>query len=472
MVRIPENWSDWEIVNEDDPGEGAYSVVYEAARKDDPAVRCAIKVITVPKDRGEMKSLEAEGMDTEMIHSFFAGVVNDYAQEVRMMEKLRGIQNIVSIEDYKVIPREDGIGSQIFIRMEWLKPLDTYLSDKTLSEAEILQIGIDICTALSFCQGRKIIHRDIKPANIFVNDQIGTHVFYKLGDFGIARSLEGKSLGMSEKGTPNYMAPEVALHLPYDATADIYSLGLTLYWLLNGKRLPFYPQTQLYPYKAGEEALTKRLMGEELPPPIHASEAAARVILKACAFRKEERYATPSEMRDALMALKNRDPADAPPQMPLSGTENPPEPAPDPKGGNPPEQASVPKEGNPPEPAQKGPKDTAVQKKRPAWWVMLAILLLVSGLLIYVLRPGQTSGPKPDSSPAIASETASPDPAAPTAEETRKNKAPSVTPATGEDGNTSRIDELMESISQSNLSQYQSGEGSAQDDAAESGSHE
>ena len=103
---------------------------------------------------------------------------------------------------------------------------------------------------------------------------------------------------------------------------------------------------------------------------------------------------------------------------------------------------------------------------------MLAILLLVSGLLIYVLRPGQTSVPKPDSSPAIASETASPDPAAPTAEETRKNKAPSVTPATGEDGNTSRIDELMESISQSHLSQYQSGEGSAQDDAAESGSHE
>ncbi|MBR2662614.1 MAG: hypothetical protein IKE25_02755, partial [Clostridia bacterium] len=58
MVRIPENWSDWVIVNEDDPGEGAYSVVYEAARKDDPAIRCAIKVITVPQDRGEIKSLE------------------------------------------------------------------------------------------------------------------------------------------------------------------------------------------------------------------------------------------------------------------------------------------------------------------------------------------------------------------------------------------------------------------------------
>ena len=448
MVRIPENWSDWVIVNEDDPGEGAYSVVYEAARKDDPAIRCAIKVITVPQDRSEIKSLEAQGMDTEMIRAFFDGVVNDYTQEIRTMEKLRGIQNIVSIEDYKVVPREDSIGSQIFIRMEWLKPLDTYLSDKTLSEAEILQVGIDICTALSFCRGRKIIHRDIKPANIFVNDQIGTHVFYKLGDFGIARSLEGMSLGMSEKGTPNYMAPEVALHLPYDATVDIYSLGLTLYWLLNGKRLPFYPQTQLYPYKAGEEALTKRLMGEELPPPIHASEHVAKVILKACAFRKEDRYATPAEMRDALIAVKDREQTE---NLPL--------------------QASDSEADSPPEPTRESPKEAKNQKRFPTLWVMLGILLLVSGILIYALHHGQP--PIPDKNvptAAISSET--PVSTGRTSRGAGEQADPSATPSGSEGSDASRIDTLMDIVNQSSLSQYHAEEAAAQDENTEGESNE
>ena len=65
--------------------------------------------------------------------------------------------------------------------------------------------------------------------SILVNDRLGSHVFYKLSDFGIARTLEHRAVNMSSKGTPNYMAPEVTMGKPYDARADIYSLGLTLY---------------------------------------------------------------------------------------------------------------------------------------------------------------------------------------------------------------------------------------------------
>ncbi len=298
MVTLPENWSDWTITGE--LGSGSFSVVYEASRKDDPSIRCAIKVLTIPQEESEYDELIAEGFSPEMSRSFFDEVIRDFTREIRLMEQFKGMQNIVSIEDYKVVPRENGLGSNIFIRMELLSSLEKYLSDKVLTETEVLQIGADICTALEFCQSKNIIHRDIKPANIFVNDRLGTHVFYKLGDFGIARNLEGKTQGLSARGTPNYMAPEVSGGLPYDATADIYSLGLTLYWLLNGKRLPFFPQTQLYSPAAKREALARRLGGEPLPPPVNAGEASAQVILKACAFKKEDRYQTAREMKNAL----------------------------------------------------------------------------------------------------------------------------------------------------------------------------
>lgn len=67
------------------------------------------------------------------------------------------------------------------------------------------KLGKDICIALEECEKRKILHRDIKPENIFI-DSDGN---FKIGDFGVARQLENISTTMSQKGTYNYMAPEV-----------------------------------------------------------------------------------------------------------------------------------------------------------------------------------------------------------------------------------------------------------------------
>lgn len=307
MVTLPENWSDWKIIGE--LGTGGYSVVYEAVRQDHPSVHCAIKVISIPRDDSELDELYADGFTQELSASYFQEAVKDFSREIGLMEHFKGMQNIVSIEDFKVVPRENRIGSEIFIRMELLTSLEKYISDKNLSEKEVLQIGADICTALEFCHEQGIIHRDIKPANIFANDRVGTHVFYKLGDFGIARNLSSRTQGLSSRGTPNYMAPEVALRQPYDTRADLYSLGLTLYWLMNGKRLPFYPQTQLYLPSVKEEAMYRRISGEPLDPPANASSAFAALILKACAFRPEDRYQSATEMKQALETLLAGTPA-------------------------------------------------------------------------------------------------------------------------------------------------------------------
>ena len=228
-------WPEWQI--EKKLGRGSYGVVYQAVRKDHHVEsHAAIKVISIPSETSEVDSLRAEGLDMNATRTYLQGIVNDFVNEIQLMESLKGIQNIVSVEDYKVVEKTGEIGWNIYIRMELLTPFNTYICDKKMTEKEVIKLGTDICTALEICSRRNIIHRDIKPENIFVND-FGD---FKLGDFGIARKLENMTGGLSQKGTYNYMAPEVANSTTYDARADIYSLGIVLYRLLNNNRLPFF----------------------------------------------------------------------------------------------------------------------------------------------------------------------------------------------------------------------------------------
>ena len=128
---------------------------------------------------------------------------------------------------------------------------------------------------------------------------------FKLGDFGIARKLEGLSTSLSQRYTPKYMAPEVATNPYYDSRVDIYSLGVMLYQLLNAMRIPFQESTQINSMRDIETAIRRRTSGDPLPRPSNASEAMTAVILKACAFDPKDRFATASEMKTALMSVAN-----------------------------------------------------------------------------------------------------------------------------------------------------------------------
>ena len=294
-------WPEWQI--EKQLGKGSYGVVYQAIRRDNNVEsHAAIKIISIPTDASEVDSLRSEGLDLDGTRTYFKGVVDDFVSEIQLMESLKGIQNIVSVEDYKVVEKTDGIGWDIYIRMELLTPFNTYICDKTLTEAEVIKLGSDICTALEICGQRNIIHRDIKPENIFVND----FGYFKLGDFGIARKLENMTGGLSQKGTYNYMAPEVANSSEYDARVDTYSLGIVLYRLLNNNKLPFLDtEKQLLNPNERKNAVDRRMRGEELPAPCNASAEMANLILRACAYDPAARFASATEMKEALTSISS-----------------------------------------------------------------------------------------------------------------------------------------------------------------------
>lgn len=295
-------WPEWQI--EGKPlGKGSFGVVYKAVRRDHNVESyAAIKVISIPSDPSEVDSLRSEGLDANGARTYLYGVVNDFVSEIQMMESLKGVQNIVNVEDYKVVEKTGEIGWDIYIRMELLTSFNTYICDRELTEEQVIKLGCDICTALEICSQRNIVHRDIKPENIFING----FGHFKLGDFGIARKMENMTSGLSRKGTFSYMAPEVANSGDYDARVDTYSLGVVLYRLLNGNRLPFLDtEKQLMNPNERRNAVDRRLRGEKLPAPCDASPAMADLILRACSYDPDMRFSSATEMKQALMSVAN-----------------------------------------------------------------------------------------------------------------------------------------------------------------------
>ncbi len=298
-MNIGDKWNDWTV--ESFIGEGTYGKVYRIVRTEfNHTYESALKVISIPQNSSEIATIQSEGMDNDSITAYFKGMVEDIVSEFAIMSELKGNSNIVSYEDHSYEKRKESFGWDIYIRMEMLTPLFTYMREHTFTIRDAIQLGIDICKALEICQKYNIIHRDIKPENIFVS-KLGA---FKLGDFGIARRLENATAAMSKKGTYSYMAPEVYKGQPYNSSVDTYSLGIVLYRILNNNRLPFLPE---YPnaisYSDRQKANVRRLSGEPMPDPYFAKGRLAEIILKACAYNPKERYESPRDMREALESI-------------------------------------------------------------------------------------------------------------------------------------------------------------------------
>jgi len=150
-----------------------------------------------------------------------------------------------------------------------------------------------VLAALGFAHERGVIHRDIKPANIL----IATGGVVKLTDFGIARATGGMRLtgtGMAV-GTLAYMAPEQIRSGQADARSDVYSLGLTFYETVTGRR-PIHGDTEhaLMTAQLNLMPLDPTTVNPQVPPAISAA------IMHSLAKDPGHRFQTALEFQDAL----------------------------------------------------------------------------------------------------------------------------------------------------------------------------
>ena len=185
-----------------------------------------------------------------------------------------------------------------FIEGETLK---ARLLKGELALPEILRIMKPVGAALAYAHQQGVLHRDVKPSNILLTPDGG--VF--LADFGLARIAQAGESTLSQDtmvGTPQYISPEQARgDADLDARTDIYSLGVVLYELLVG-RVPYQADT---PYAVIHDHIftplpLPRSLNPDFPEPLE------RVLLKALAKDRDDRYASVSELLSAFEQTAQR----------------------------------------------------------------------------------------------------------------------------------------------------------------------
>jgi Tol biopolymer transport system component/serine/threonine protein kinase len=176
-------------------------------------------------------------------------------------------------------------GEYHFIVTEYVdgESLTKHIRPERVQLQEVLDIGIQVCSALAAAHAAGVVHRDIKPDNIMLRRDW----LVKVVDFGLAKLSEHDTAELETKlyttapglvlGTAPYMSPEQARGLPLDARTDIWSLGVVLYQLVCGC-LPFAgatmsdiiaailmkEPTDLTKYKPGVPAEIERIVGKAL----------------------------------------------------------------------------------------------------------------------------------------------------------------------------------------------------------------
>ena len=281
-------------------GSGAFGTVYKAIKKNPSGeyVR-ALKHMIIPSEKQYASVFNSMGGDLSKIDNYFSEMLKSIVTEIQILNDFseKGVQNIVRYYENDIITIESPRRYNVFILMEYLTPLPNYISQTNFTVKDVVQLGTDVLKALKLCHDNNVIHRDIKDDNIFVS----ANGEFKVGDFGVSKVLKDSSKAESIKGTPNFLAPEVYLGKEgYTKSADLYSLGIVLYRLLNYSRNPFMPHfPEPFEPRHEERAFDERMKGSIPGFPPLGGNLIGGAIVKAIANRNE-RYSSAMEFHTAL----------------------------------------------------------------------------------------------------------------------------------------------------------------------------
>lgn len=263
-----------------------------------------VKVISVPASRTSLDALLLTGAYSNEADAlaYYEDVANGVVEENNILAKLSKLEGFIPFDACQKVPMDDDIGFDIYLLTAYKRTLEKHFNRVPMTHLSAINLGIDLCAALTVCRRSGYLYVDLKPSNIFVVDQN-----FRIGDLGFLPIDGLKYISLPDKYRSAYTAPEISdAFSDLNTTIDIYAAGLILYQAYNDGALPTVDEEQ---------------PDSPFPAPAYADYEMAEIILKACANDPADRWQTPEEMGQALISYMQRNGANDTPIVPIAVAE-------------------------------------------------------------------------------------------------------------------------------------------------------
>ncbi len=209
-----------------------------------------------------------------------------FIEEADFIESVKELDGVSNYLDVYVQDNQNKKNCDLYIFTEELTSLEELMKTKTFAEDEVVDFGIQMSEMLETLEAKNIFHGNISPKNIFVT----ADGRYKIGGF---TDFEGKIADNS------FVAPEVYKQENVDYTTDIYSVGIIMYAMCNGGKIPFESDSC-----DRKNACEERFSGKAVTAPSEGDEKLKSVIVIACQPNNANRWKNAGNIKNALTSIK------------------------------------------------------------------------------------------------------------------------------------------------------------------------
>ncbi|MBQ1281681.1 MAG: protein kinase, partial [Oscillospiraceae bacterium] len=275
-------------------GSGMFRVRHQASGRS-----LMVKRISIPESLAETQALVLMGAVTDNEHAteYYLSVADRYRKELKLFRELSKEPYICSYLRFQAVIKEDMPGVDLYLLAPCRTSLQDYLQHNAISQQKAVQLGLDLCNALTVLRKNGCVHQNLKPENIFLEDGR-----FCIGDFGLVQMEDIPYASLPAKMVGGFTPPELCSVIgTLNETIDLYAVGMMLYYIFNGNHAPFEEAGS-----TDRAADSRRIAGEDLPTPLYADYEMDAIIRKACAFKPEDRYQTPQEFLAALQEYRDR----------------------------------------------------------------------------------------------------------------------------------------------------------------------
>ena len=249
-----------------------------------------VKIISIPASQVQLDALLLAGAyrDPEDAMAYFKQIGQDIMEEAQFLKELSQLDGFLSYDGWQMEPiQKKRLGYEVYLTNAYRRTLEKYVRKQPVTHLEAINLGLDMCSALSVCRQAGAMYIALKPSNIFVSEKKE----YRIGDLGFVRLDAMKYTALPKKYCSSYTPPELLDPMAsLNLSVDTYALGVILYQLYNEGSFPIRSESQ-------EEAI---------PNPVHADYELSEIIMKAIHPDPEKRWLDPSDMGHALASYMQR----------------------------------------------------------------------------------------------------------------------------------------------------------------------